>query len=37
MDEVTLYDVPLTTAQIQGIFQAGSAGKHVYVASSSGV
>lgn len=36
MDEVTLYDQPLSAAQVLGIFQARCAGKHVFVATTSG-
>jgi hypothetical protein len=36
LDEITLYEEPLTAAQVLGIFNAGSAGKHVFVASSTG-
>ena len=31
IDELTLYGTPLTPAQVLGIYQAGSAGKHVHV------
>lgn len=36
IDEVTLYGAPLTAAQVLGIFNAGSAGKHLLVTTSSG-
>ena len=36
MDEITLYDRPLTALEVLSIFEAGTAGKHVLVSSSSG-
>lgn len=36
LDEVTLYAAPLTALEVLGIFNAGGAGKHLYISSDTG-